>query len=73
MSESGREIGELARLLPVPDGRDLPAGRKQILKEHLMTELRQTDPPARTSTPDPRAAPAAPGVRPSSPPEAPPQ
>ena len=32
---------ELARLLPVPDGRDLPADRKQILKEHLMTELRQ--------------------------------
>ena len=51
MSESGREIGELARLLPVPDGRDLPAARKQILKEHLMTELRQTDPPARTRHP----------------------
>src|SRR5690348_9546122 len=34
---------ELARLLPVPDGRDLPADRKQILKEHLMTELRQAD------------------------------
>src|SRR2546423_13739015 len=32
---------ELARLLPVPGERDLPAGRKQILKEHLMTELRQ--------------------------------
>src|SRR5216684_2310732 len=34
------EITELARLLPAPDGRDLPAGRKRILKEHLMTELR---------------------------------
>jgi hypothetical protein len=34
---------ELARLLPVPDGRDLPADRKQILEEHLMTELRQAD------------------------------
>src|SRR5690349_11457109 len=34
---------ELARLVPVPDGRDLPADRKQILKEHLMTELRQAD------------------------------
>jgi hypothetical protein len=34
---------ELARLLPVPAGRDLPADRKQILKEHLMTELRQAD------------------------------
>ena len=32
---------ELARLLPVPEERDLPADRKQILKEHLMTELRQ--------------------------------
>jgi hypothetical protein len=32
-----------SRLLPVPDGRDLPAGRKQILKEHLMTELRRAD------------------------------
>jgi hypothetical protein len=34
---------ELARLLPVPEGRDLPADRKQILKEHLMTEFRQAD------------------------------
>jgi hypothetical protein len=34
---------ELARRLPVPAGRDLPADRKQILKEHLMTELRQAD------------------------------
>jgi len=34
---------ELARLLPVPDGRDLPADRKQILEEHLMTEFRQAD------------------------------
>lgn len=38
-SRREREIAELARLLPVPDGRDLPAGREQILKEHLMTEL----------------------------------
>jgi len=36
---------ELARLLPVPDGRDLPANRKQILEEHLMTELRQLEQP----------------------------
>ena len=35
------EIADLAQLLPVPGGRDLPAGREQILKEHLMTELRQ--------------------------------
>jgi hypothetical protein len=40
---------DLARLLPVPAGRDLPADRKQILQEHLMTELRQADDP-RTKT-----------------------
>jgi hypothetical protein len=34
---------DLARLLPVPAGRDLPADRKQILQEHLMTEIRQAD------------------------------
>ena len=32
---------DMARLLPAE--RDLPAARKQILKEHLMTELRQAD------------------------------
>jgi hypothetical protein len=32
---------DLARLLPVPAERDLPADRKRILQEHLMTELRQ--------------------------------
>jgi hypothetical protein len=32
----------MARRLPAE--RDLPAARKQILKEHLMTELRQADP-----------------------------
>jgi hypothetical protein len=39
----GGEIAELARLLPVPGERDLPAGREQILKEHLMSEIRTTD------------------------------
>jgi len=34
---------ELAQLLPVPAERDLPANRQEALKEHLMTELRQTD------------------------------
>ena len=34
---------ELARLPPVPADRDLPADRKQILKEHLMTELRRAN------------------------------
>src|ERR1700730_12975195 len=32
---------DMARLLPAD--RDLPAARKQILKEHLMTELRRAD------------------------------
>jgi hypothetical protein len=41
---------DLARLLPVPAERDLPADRKQILQEHLMTELRQADQPDHTST-----------------------
>ncbi len=45
-SRRGREIAELARLLPVPAERDLPAGRKQTLEEHLMSELRQADSPA---------------------------
>lgn len=36
-----RLIAELADLLPVPADRDLPAGRQETLKEHLMTELRQ--------------------------------
>jgi hypothetical protein len=38
-----RLIAELAELLPVPAERDLPAGRQETLKEHLMTELRQAD------------------------------
>jgi len=40
-------ITELARLLPVPAERDLPAGRMQTRKEHMMSELRQA---GRTST-----------------------
>lgn len=38
-----RLIAGLAELLPVPAERDLPAGREDTLKEHLMTELRQAD------------------------------
>ena len=34
-------LDDMARRLPA--ARDLPAARKQILKEHLMTELRQAD------------------------------
>jgi len=43
------DVAELARLLPDPAGRDLPAGRHLVLKEHLMSEVRTTGrPPART-------------------------
>jgi hypothetical protein len=34
------EISDLARLLPTSAARDLPVGRRQIVKEHLMTEFR---------------------------------
>jgi hypothetical protein len=45
-----RDLAELARLLPDPAGRELPAGRQQALKEHLMSEVRTTDrPPAGTA------------------------
>jgi hypothetical protein len=50
----GREIAELARLLPVPGGRDLPAGREQTLKEHLMTELHGPHTAGRPAIPDRR-------------------
>jgi hypothetical protein len=46
-----QELSELARLLPVPAARDLPAGRQLILQEHLKTEIRQMEPKSR-----PRAA-----------------
>jgi len=36
----GSEVADLAELLPVPAERDLPHGRRHLLKEHLMTELR---------------------------------
>jgi hypothetical protein len=43
----GRDLAELARLLPAPAERDLPAGRQQALKEHLISELRPAgSPPA---------------------------
>jgi hypothetical protein len=44
-SRRTREVADLARMLPVPVERDLPAGRLPVIKEHLMTELR-TDQPA---------------------------
>jgi len=48
---SEQERAELARLLPAPAARDLPAGRRRILQEHLMTELHHMEPESR-----PRAA-----------------
>ena len=39
-SRRARKVAELARILPVPAERDLPAGRRNLIKEHLMTELR---------------------------------
>lgn len=44
-SRRARTVTDLARMLPVPAERDLPAGRLPVIKEHLMTELR-TDQPA---------------------------
>jgi hypothetical protein len=48
----GGDVAELARLLAVPAERELPAGRQQALKEHLMTELRLAGPA--TGRPAPR-------------------
>jgi hypothetical protein len=53
-SRREREISGLAWLLPVPAGRDLPAGRHQLLKEHLMTEIRRTDAASRPPASDHR-------------------
>src|SRR5262249_21819835 len=39
-SRRAAEVADLARMVPVPAERDLPAGRLPIIKEHLMTELR---------------------------------
>jgi hypothetical protein len=36
----GGDVAELARMLPVPAERELPAGRQQALKGHLTSELR---------------------------------
>jgi hypothetical protein len=45
--DASRDVAELARLLPDPAGRDLPADRHLVLKEHLMSEVRIADrPPA---------------------------
>src|SRR5262245_33878732 len=39
------DVAELARLLPAPAERELPAGRQDALKEHLMSEIRLASPP----------------------------
>ncbi|MFF3404416.1 hypothetical protein ACFYW6_39145 [Streptomyces sp. NPDC002659] len=44
------EREELARLLPVPAERDLPGGRHQLLKDHLMREIQHTIPEPSLST-----------------------
>jgi hypothetical protein len=43
-----QETARLDRLLAPPAERDLPAGRQQILKEHLMSELRPATGPGTT-------------------------
>jgi hypothetical protein len=48
-------LDDMARRLPAE--RDLPAARKQILKEHLMTELRQADGQADPARPRTRPRP----------------
>ena len=54
----GRDMAELARLLPAPAERDLPAGRQRALKEHLMSELRLAgSPPAGRPAPRRRRKP----------------
>jgi hypothetical protein len=45
--DSRRAVADLARMLPVPAERDLPAGRLPAIKEHLMTELRTGQPTSR--------------------------
>jgi len=55
-------LGEMARRLPAE--RDLPAARKQILKEHLMTELRRADAqPAQPGQPGQHGQHGTPGPR----------
>jgi len=42
-----KDMAELARMVPAPAERELPAGRQRTLKEHLMSELRlAASPPA---------------------------
>lgn len=55
----GRDMAELAQLLPAPAEREFPAGRQQTLKEHLISELRlATSPAAGRPAPRRRRTPA---------------
>jgi len=55
----GGDLAELARLLPAPAERELPAGLQHALKEHLMSELRLAgSPPAGRPATRPRRKPA---------------
>lgn len=53
-SRRAPEVADLARMLPVPAERDLPAGREHLIKEHLMAEFRADYAPPATA---PRASP----------------
>jgi hypothetical protein len=54
----GRDIAELAELLPAPPERGLPAGRQRALREHLLSELRPAGGPAGRPAPRHRRRPA---------------
>ena len=41
-----KDLADLARLLPDPAARELPAGRQHALKEHLMSEVRMAGRPS---------------------------
>lgn len=58
---SDDEMSDRDRLTPAPDARDLPAGRRQILKEHLMTEFRLAQQSSAPPPPHRRRRPGRPG------------
>jgi hypothetical protein len=56
--DTRRDVAELARLLPDPAGRELPADRLLALKEHLMSEVRTAERPAQKTPAKRRRKPA---------------
>jgi hypothetical protein len=58
VNDSRDDVADLALMLAIPPERDLPAGRRHTVKEHLMTEFR-TDQPATQPEPPARPAPRA--------------